>query len=83
MILNININIDTSNAAFDEDMSTEVQNILTKHLKENYLLPSIDKPIRDTNGSKVGTFTATIWNDKRITHAAETQKYFECYATKH
>ena len=32
MILNINIDIDTSNSAFDEDMSTEVQNILTTHL---------------------------------------------------
>ena len=60
MILNININIDTSNSAFDEDLATEVQNILTKHLKETYLLPSIDKPIRDTNGNKVGSFTATF-----------------------
>ena len=60
MILNININIDTSNSAFDQDMATEVQNILTKHLRENYLLPSIDKPIRDTNGNRVGSFTATF-----------------------
>ena len=83
MILNININIDTSNAAFRHRLlATEVQNILTKHLRENYLLPSIDKPLRDTNGNKVGTFTATLWNDKGITHAAEAQKHFECYATK-
>tara|TARA_R100000808_G_scaffold23291_2_gene51533 strand:+ start:383 stop:574 length:192 start_codon:yes stop_codon:yes gene_type:complete len=60
MILNININIDTSNAAFDEDMSTEVQNILINHLKVKYLLPSIDKPIRDTNGNCVGFITATF-----------------------
>ena len=72
MILNININIDTSNSAFDEDMATEVQNILTKHLKETYLLPSIDKPLRDTNGNKVGTFTATLLTD--------SGKKFQCYA---
>ena len=80
MILNININIDTSNAAFRHRlMAAEVQNILTKHLKETYLLPSIDKPIRDSNGNRVGFITATLWNDKGITHAAEAteaQKYF-------
>ena len=60
MILNINVTIDTSNSAFDEDVATEVQNILTKDLKDNYLLPSVDRPLRDTNGNKVGTFTATF-----------------------
>tara|TARA_Y100000593_G_scaffold91065_1_gene178914 strand:+ start:672 stop:869 length:198 start_codon:yes stop_codon:yes gene_type:complete len=60
MILNINVNIDTSNSAFDEDMATEVQNILTKDLKDNYLLPSVDRPLRDSNGNKVGSFTATF-----------------------
>lgn len=82
MILNINIDIDTSNSAFDEDMSTEVQNILTKHLKETYLLPSIDKPIRDTNGNRVGSFTATLWTDSGKTlgcyavDTTEAQKHF-------
>ena len=60
MILNINVTIGTSNSAFDEDVATEVQNILTKDLKDNYLLPSVDRPLRDTNGNKVGTFTATF-----------------------
>ena len=60
MIFNINVTIDTSNSAFDEDVATEVQNILTKDLKDNYLLPSVDRPLRDTNGNKVGTFTATF-----------------------
>ena len=60
MILNINVTIDTSTSAFDEDVATEVQNILTKDLKDNYLLPSVDRPLRDTNGNKVGTFTATF-----------------------
>ena len=54
MILNINIQIDTSNSAFEED--NEVETIITKHLKENYLLPSLSKSLRDSNGNTVGTF---------------------------
>ena len=60
MILNININIDTSNAAFDQDLATEVQNILINQLKIEYLLPSVSRYIRDSNGNKVGSFTATF-----------------------
>lgn len=56
MILNININIDTSNSAFDDDPQTEVQNILIKHLKDNYIWR---KNIWDSNGNRVGDFTAT------------------------
>ena len=60
MILNININIATSNSAFDEDMASEVQNILINQLKIEYLLPSVSRYIRDSNGNKVGSFTATF-----------------------
>ena len=60
MILNININIATSNSAFDEDMAEEVQNILINQLKIEYLLPSVSRYIRDSNGNKVGSFTATF-----------------------
>ena len=60
MILNININIATSNSAFDEDMASEVQNILINQLKIEYLLPSGSRYIRDSNGNKVGSFTATF-----------------------
>ena len=52
MILNINIQIDTSNSAFEED--NEVETIITKHLKENYLLLSLNT---------VGTFTTTFNED--------------------
>ena len=60
MILNININIATSNSAFDEDMASEVQNILINQLKIEYLLPSVSRYIRDSNGNKVVSFTATF-----------------------
>ena len=60
MILNININIATSNSPFDEDMASEVQNILINQLKIEYLLPSVSRYIRDSNGNKVGSFTATF-----------------------
>ena len=60
MILNININIATRNSAFDEDMASEVQNILINQLKIEYLLPSVSRYIRDSNGNKVGSFTATF-----------------------
>ena len=60
MILNININFATSNSAFDEDMASEVQNILINQLKIEYLLPSVSRYIRDSNGNKVGSFTATF-----------------------
>lgn len=60
MILNININIATSNSAFDEDMASEVQNILINQLKIEYLLPSVSRYIRDSNGNKVGSFIATF-----------------------
>ena len=60
MILNININIATSNSAFDEDMASEVQNILINQLKIEYILPSVSRYIRDSNGNKVGSFTATF-----------------------
>ena len=68
MILNINIQIDTSNSAFEED--NEVETIITKHLKENYLLPSLNKrsssffnkkSLRDSNGNTVGTFTTYLY----------------------
>ena len=61
MILNINIQIDTSNSAFEEDLRKEVETIITKHLKENYLLPSLtgSKSLRDSNGNTVGSFTTT------------------------
>lgn len=70
MILNINIQIDTSNSAFEED--NEVETIITKHLKENYLLLSLNKrsssffnkkSLRDSNGNTVGTFTTTFNED--------------------
>ena len=60
MILNINIQIDTSNSAFEEDLKNEVETIITRNLKENYLLPSLNKSLRDSNGNTVGTFTATF-----------------------
>jgi len=60
MILNINIQIDTSNSAFEEDLKNEVETIITKHLKENYLFPSLNKSLRDSNGNTVGTFTTTF-----------------------
>ena len=63
MILNININIDTSNSAFDENPATEVQNILSKYLKDNYLLPSVGKSLKDSNGNRIGTFKATFTED--------------------
>ena len=60
MILNINIQIDTSNSAFEEDLKNEVETIITKHLKENYLFHSLNKSLRDSNGNTVGTFTTTF-----------------------
>lgn len=60
MILNINIQIDTSNSAFEENLKNEVETIITRNLKENYLLPSLNKSLRDSNGNTVGTFTATF-----------------------
>ena len=60
MILNINIQIDTSNSAFEEDLKNEVETIITRNLKENYLLPSLNKSLRDSNGNTVGTFTTTF-----------------------
>ena len=56
MILNINIQIDTSNSAFEENLKNEVETIITRNLKENYLLPSLSKSLRDSNGNTVGTF---------------------------